>query len=206
MKDSDREYIFTEILKLTAILQKECLEICELIEFADDAQTIAKKVSSHEEDADTLIHELNYYYGETRLSEDNEGRALYLVADAIEGCTDLVEELAKDFVRFNVTSLKDNSVSDILNIERAASKLTELIVKLRRADKANSAYMDIIELDHFEVEAGKTYDINLTKLFRTEIDPVNVIKWQRIYESIYAVFDGYEKISEVCAKYNLTWG
>ena len=45
----------------------------------------------------------------------------------------------------------------------------------------------------------------MNKLFGREKDPIEIMKWERIYRSIYAVFEAYEQVSITCAKYNLAW-
>jgi len=206
MKDSDRHEIFSFIIKLSEILQKECETMCEIIEFTDDCVNISKRVGTHEEEADNLVHELQFYFGEHMLVEDPEAIALHRVIEAIEQCTDNVEEFLRCFVRYNVTSLRENIVASIINCERASTKLNELTYKLECRDKIKSPYKDIIELDHFKIEAKKMYDKNLNKLFSTETDPIEVIRWEKLYSAVYDIFDAFEEVSEKCAKYNLTWG
>lgn len=206
MKDADRQMIFSSIIRLSEILQKECETMCEIVEFTDDYINIAKRVGALEEEADDILHEIELYFGENMLVQESEARALYRVLESVENCTDEVEDFVASLVRYNVTSLKDNIVASVTNCERAARKLNELVYKLRDKDKLKSPFKDIIELDHFKIEAKKMYDKNMNKLFSSETDPIEVIRWENIYKAVYDVFDAYEEVSVTCAKYNLSWG
>ena len=206
MKDSDRREVFSSIIKLSEILQKECETMCEIIEYTDDCVNISKRVSALEEEADNTVHELEFYFGDNMLVEDPEAIALHRVIEAIEQCTDKVEEFMRCFVRYNISSLRDNIIASITNCERASAKLRELTYKLEGKEKIRSPFKDIIELDHFKIEAKKMYDKNLNKLFSTETDSIEIIKWEKMYKAVYEVFDAFEEVSEKCAKYNLSWG
>lgn len=205
MKGSERDVVFNSLIKISELLLKECESLAEIIDYTEDAPNVVKRVIAHEEDADDTLRELNFFFGENMLLEDSEARSVYLIIEAVELCTDQLEELARDFIRYDITSVRDNCVTSILDFERAAKKTCDLVFKLRDKDKINSPYKDIIELDQFKMEAKKLFDVNMNKLFSTEKDPIEIMKWERIYRSIYAVFEAYEQVSITCAKYNLAW-
>ena len=104
MNTSDREFVFSNLYRLTEILQKECEALCDVIEFEDDIETIVRRVGALEDDADNAFHDITYYYVENKLSDDKEAMLLLSVAEAVETCTDQVDELSKDLFRYNVNS------------------------------------------------------------------------------------------------------
>ena len=201
MKTSDYEFVFNNISRLADILRTECETLCEIIDFEDNIEVIVRKVSALEDDADTVYHEITYYYVETKLAEEKEAMMLLTIAGAIEDTTDLVDELARDLIRYNITSIRDNAFSSIKSCESAANKLIELVMTMRKNSKVDSPYKKIIELDHFKVENNKVYDNQMKKLFTNEKDPIEVIKWKDIYTSLRSIFESYEYISELCEKY-----
>ena len=201
MNTSDREFVFSNLYRLTEILQKECEALCDVIEFEDDIETIVRRVGALEDDADNAFHDITYYYVENKLSDDKEAMLLLNVAEAVETCTDQVDELSKDLFRYNVTSIKDNAVSSIISTESASNKLLELIMSMKKMDKLDSPFKKIIELDHFKVESDKIYDNQMRKLFLNEKEPVEIIKWKDIYTSLRSIFFAYEKVSELCGRY-----
>ena len=120
---------------------------------------------------------------------------------AFESGDKSVDELARDLIRYNITSIRDNAFSSIKSCESAANKLIELVMTMRKNSKVDSPYKKIIELDHFKVENNKVYDNQMRKLFTNEKDPIEVIKWKDIYTSLRSIFESYEYISELCEKY-----
>lgn len=205
MKSSDRDAIFTSLIKISELLLKECEALGEIVDCFDDAFIVAKRVISHNVEILEVQGELNFLCDERLLHNDPEVRALFSIIEAIKECSDNIEDLSRGFVRYNVTSLRENSVSSILDLERAAKIVSGLILKLKANKKVDSSYKDIIELGHFKVEQKKMFDINVNKLFTRETDPIEVIKWERVYSSIYKVFSSFDSVSVACAGYNLEW-
>lgn len=202
MRASDREFIFGKMISLVEALQNEISELNEVIEYVDDRDTIAKRVARYEEEADTISHDINYYYRENSLSSDNEAMAVYAICESIEELSDLIEELAYDFVRYNIQSIRENSVISFVKNEEAAAKLRELVLLMLKLDRRNMPFQDIIELDQYKGEARRIYNAQMQGLFTNAVnDPVELIRWQEIYKSFMHVFEAYEKASEACAKY-----
>jgi hypothetical protein len=204
MKGSDRDFIFNALIKVSDLLLKECESLGEIIECPEDAVNVSKRVIAHNEEIIESVRELNFNFGES-LFEEVEARFIYLIIEAAKECSEKVEEVSRCFVRYNIEIVRDNCVSSILDMERAAKTLNKLILKLRDKKKTDSPYKYVIELEQFLIEQKKIYDINVRKLFTKETDPVEIVKWERLYTSIYDVFKSYECVSATCAKYNLAW-
>lgn len=205
MKGSDRDFIFNALIKVSDLLLKECESLGEVIECPEDAVNVSKRVVSHNDEILLSVRELGFNFGEN-IFEEVEARFIYLIIEATKECSEKVEEVSRCFVRYNIEAVRDNCVSSLLNLERAAKTLNKLILKLRDKKKTDSPYKYVIELEQFLVEEKKIYDINVRKLFTKESDPVEIVKWERIYSAIYEVFQAYERVSVSCAKYNLAWG
>ena len=204
MKGSDRDYIFNALIKTSDLLLKECESLGEIIECPEDAVNVSKRVITHNEEILDSVRELNFNFGDS-LFEEIEARFIYLIIEAVKECSEKVEEVSRCFVRYNIDTVKDNCVSSLLDFERAAKTLNKLILKIRDRKKADPPYKYVIELEQFRVEESKIYDINVRKLFTKETDPVEIVKWERLYTAIYEVFLAYERVSVSCAKYNLAW-
>ena len=206
MRESDRVFVFGKITALTEALQKEISELIEIVEYVGDADTICKRVGRYEEEADEISHEISYFYRDNSLSSDKEAMAVYDITQEVENLSDLIDDLARDFVRYNVQSIREDSIISFYNCEKAAAMLRDLSVTLLKVDKNNLPYKGIIELDHFKGEASRIYDKQMANLFSNETNPIEIIKWQNVYNTIMKTFEAYEKISEACGKYLIMIG
>lgn len=205
MKNSDKEFIFNNITALCDVLNKSCRILCEIIDSIDDRDSVAMRVSSYEDEGDNLFHDIRFHYGSHDLAEDDDASRLFEICTGVEAVIDSVDELARGICRYNVTSIKDSAITSIIDIERASTQLMQLLVSIRRDDNLRAAFKDVLALDHYKVEASKMYDVNMNKLFSTETNPIEVIKWQSVYALILSVFEAYEDVAEMCGKYIYRW-
>lgn len=201
MKVSDRELVFDYIIRLTEILKGECKELTELIKYVDDAETISKRISILESDGDDLNHDLYRIYKENMLNGDNEAKSLYEIFSSIEECADQVEEVAKSFLRYNVTSLRPGADDGFNSVYGASLKLEELMFTLRDMNNMNNAFKNVIELDHFKSANRRFYDSSMRDLFTEEENAIEVIRWKAVYDAFSDLFNCFEIVSETSAKY-----
>ncbi len=203
MKETDREYIYTNLSRVCQSLISEAEVLCELIDEDGDFDSVVRHISSLEDEADNIIHELQYYYQENRLFRDPDCMMLLDIIMAVEDCTDRIYDIAKTFIRLNIYEVKDNIVSSFMSAGSGAVKMAELMNRLRRMNKADTPIKDLIELDHYSVEYKKIYELNMRKLYVDGADPLEVMRWTAVYDAFMKLFDEYEHVAECSGKYCL---
>ena len=203
MKESDREYVFTSLSRLCQSLISEAEVLCELIDDDGDFDSVVRHISSLEDEADNIIHEIQYYYQENRLFRDPDCMMILEIVLAVEACTDLIYDIAKTFIRLNIYEVKDNIVSSFMSAGSGAVKMAEIMNRLRRMNKADTPIKDLIELDHYSVEYKKIYELNMKKLYVDGTDPLEVMRWTAVYDAFMKLFEGYEHVAECGGKYCL---
>ncbi|MBP3810953.1 MAG: DUF47 family protein [Clostridiales bacterium] len=203
MKESDREYVFTSLSRLCQSLISEAEVLCELIDDDGDFDSVVRHISSIEDEADNIIHEIQYYYQENRLFRDPDCMMILEIVMAVEACTDLIYDIAKTFIRLNIYEVKDNIVSSFMSAGSGAVKMAELMNRIRRMNKADTPIKDLIELDHYSVEYKKIYELNMKKLYVDGTDPLEVMRWTAVYDAFMKLFEGYEHVAECGGKYCL---
>ena len=177
--------------------------LCELIDDDGDFDSVVRHISSLEDEADNIIHEIQYYYQENRLFRDPDCMMILEIVLAVEACTDLIYDIAKTFIRLNIYEVKDNIVSSFMSAGSGAVKMAELMNRLRRMNKADTPIKDLIELDHYSVEYKKIYELNMKKLYVDGTDPLEVMRWTAVYDAFMKLFEGYEHVAECGGKYCL---
>ena len=201
MKESDREYVFTSLSRLCQSLISEAEVLCELIDDDGDFDSVVRHISSIEDEADNIIHEIQYYYQENRLFRDPDCMMIYDIGMAVEASTDLIYDIAKTFIRLNIYEVKDNIVSSFMSAGSGAVKMADLMNRLRRMNKADTPIKDLIELDHYSVEYKKIYELNMKKLYVDGTDPLEVMRWTAVYDAFMKLFEEYEHVADCAGKY-----
>lgn len=200
MKETDREFIFASMSRICQSLISEAEVLCELIDDGD-FDSVSRHVSSLENEADNIKHDVQYYLQDNKLIRDTEAMMLYEVLMSIENCTDLVEDISDTFTRLNITELKDSIISSFMSVGTGAVKMAELINSIHHMNKIDTPIKDLIELDHYSVEYKRIYDLNMKKLYVDGNDPLDVMRWTSVYDVFKELFTGYETVAECCGKY-----
>lgn len=203
MKETDREYVFAATSRLCQSLISEAEVLCELIDEDADFDFVVRHISSLEDEADNIVHEIQYYYEENKLFRDPDCMLIYDMITAIEACTDLMYDVAKTFIRLNIYEVKDNIVSSFMSAGSGAVKMADLMNRLRKINKANIPIKDLLELDNFCVEYKKIYEINMKKLYVDGTDPLEVMRWTAVYNAFMKLFEAYEHVADASGKYCL---
>ncbi|MBR1797018.1 MAG: DUF47 family protein [Clostridiales bacterium] len=201
MRESDHDQIFAGISKMCQILISEADNLCDLIDEDSDFEVCSRHIASLEDEADNIRHDLQYYYQENKLFRNPEALVIMEIISSVEKCTDIIDDIAKIFIRLNITDVKDNIVSSFMSAGTGAVKMAELINTIRRLNKADTPIKDIIELDHYKVEYRRIYDLNMNKLYVDGNDPIEVMRWTKVYDSFKELFDSYEAVAECCGRY-----
>lgn len=195
--------IFEHIFLIAEVLKKECDTLAEIVEYPEDVESVVKKMSSLEDEADTIYHEVSDYYRSYKLGTDSKAMSLLGIAQAVEDCTDSINETALDFIRYNVTSMREEYVEVFDEIKDAANTVSELILSIKRNDSRRPPIVDIIELDHYKDDYDRLFTINMHNLFACETNPIEVIRWKEINESFRRTFYAFEAVADACSKYNI---
>lgn len=203
MKAADREYVFTAISKLCQSLISEAEVLCELIDDDANFDMVVRHISSIEDEADNVVHEIRYYYQENKLYRDPVFMMILDIVNSVENCTDYIYDIAKTFVMLNIYEIKDNIVSSFMSAGSGAVKMADLMNKIRRLNKADVPIKDLIELDHYSIEFKKIYELNMKKLYVDGADPIEVMRWTAVYDAFKKFFEEYENVAECCGKYCL---
>jgi predicted phosphate transport protein (TIGR00153 family) len=121
--------------------------------------------------------------------EDIHALALALddVADAIDDCAKLMQLYRLDRIRAGVRDLARILVEQAHHVEKAMEALRDKIVVA-----ASTA-----EIDRLEHEGDVVYQDSISKLFDTERDPIQVIKWKELYGHLEAATDRCEDVGNV---------
>ena len=154
---------------------------------------LAREILICEQQGDRVTHDIVQRLNNTFVTpidrEDIHALALALddVADAIDDCAKLMELYRLDRVRPGVRELA-----------RILSEATEHVLKAMEAlrDKAKIT-TSTAEIDRLEHDGDVAYQQSIVALFDHEKDPIQVIKWKELYETMEAVTDRCEDVVNV---------
>jgi uncharacterized protein len=151
----------------------------------------AIKLVEHE--ADTITHDIIARIDQTFVTPfDRED--IHLLASRLDNVVDLVDGTARRAAMFHVT-----------DVHEAAKKICDVLIRATDAIEAAVAHMKDVrfvvekgrEIKTREEEGDALYHEAVGELFRGKPDPLEVIKWKELYDTLERALDQCEDVSNV---------
>ena len=156
----------------------------------------AKRIKDVEHEADLITHETVAKLNKTFVTPlDRED--IHNLISSLENILDHVEAAADKFSLYRIAAVKDDAVllTDILL--RATQEVRDTIGQLRDLKSSDSILQHCIEINRWENEGDFVYRSAIAKLFEKGDDPLDVLKWKEIYESVENAIDSCEDVANV---------
>ncbi|MCX6597332.1 MAG: DUF47 family protein [Acidobacteria bacterium] len=150
------------------------------------------KVTDLEQQADAVIHEIYTKLGETFITpidpEDIQSLASHLddVIDYIEDATHRMNSYRIDQVTSPLKDLVKLVEECVLNLQRAFVAL----------EKQESVLVHCIEVNRLEEAADRVVRAAVAALFENEKDPIRLMKYKEVYETLEAATDACEDVAD----------
>lgn len=166
----------------------------DLVQDFRDARSRAFAIKELEHKGDLVTHEVVRRLNTTFITPiDRED--IHALATRLDDVLDLIEAAAERLVVYRIkepTSACRAMAEVIVTITRATDKTIRC---LRAMDP--SFHEHTVEVNRLENSADNLLRESLAALFEEEGDPIEVIKWKEIYETMESVTDRCEDVANV---------
>lgn len=168
--------------------------LIDLLErFPAEADDRLRDVKELEHEGDRLTHELVDLLNRTFVTPFDRDD-MYRLAGALDDVCDYVDEAAGKIVSYGVTEIREPARGQADVIRRAAAKLAEAI---RGLEGFHESRRVLIELRELEDEGDRLAHDGVSSLFAGNVDPLVVIRWKDIHESLEEAVDACENAADV---------
>ena len=154
---------------------------------------VAKGIKMLEHQGDEVIHEIFTRLNSTFITPlDPED--IHSLSTRLDDVLDGIEDAVHRMVAYRVSPIPLGMVQlceMIYTCSRALKKAFEAL------DKKKEVMEHCIEVNRLENEGDHIYHVALGKLFETETDPINLIKWKEILEKLESSLDKCEDVANV---------
>jgi uncharacterized protein len=161
--------------------------------YPDGREAILRDVKDLEHEGDRLTHELVDLLNRTFVTPFDRDD-MYRLAGALDDVCDHVDEAAGKIVGYRVIAIRREAHGQAHVIHRAAMKLCEAVALL---EGFKDSGRQLIELRELEDEGDRLMHEGVTGLFSAGADPLSVIRWKDIHESLEEAVDACENAADV---------
>ena len=173
-----------------SLLLRDCLD-----DYPENAH-LARDLVLCEQDGDRVTHDIIYRLSEARprrraVVTSAEGHDL---ATALDDIVDLAEEAADTLGTYQVEAPMEQSVALAGVLIGCAEQIAGALRALRTGGELST---HLVEIHRLENEGDRISRAAIASLFANGIDPMVVIRWKDVFETLEAAIDATEHVAHL---------
>lgn len=194
---TDKEEIFFDLFEATAV--DTCAASKKLEDLMTNFVDLNEKIGAIEEiehKCDGHVHKMLEHLNRSFITPiDRED--IFLIAKELDNITDAIEATAHRFRMFNVKDIKEDAVSLAKLITQCTKELADVMLELKKLKSSKILKEKVIEINRIENVGDDIFRNAMQKLFLTENNAIEVIKWKEIYEYLENTLDACEDVANI---------
>lgn len=188
------EKFFEMFNQLAAEIVRGAELLKEMLDRYDDPVGDQKRIKEVEHAADAVTHDIIRKLNKSFVTPfDRED--IYALASGLDDILDLIDASAQRFVMFHVDKPTPQAKSLAFLILKSCQSLQKAVAILGGRVEAIAEHCK--EVNALENEADRVHREAITNLFDNEKNPIELIKWKEIYETLEKATDKCEDAANV---------
>jgi len=166
----------------------------ELLDTFDDIKEKARKIEEIEHKGDTITHEIIKRLNTTFITPIDREDILALNS-SIDDVIDLIHAAATRILLYKITEPTPQAKELGFLILKSTRELHRGVTRL--STKMDEVFEHCVEVNSLENEADRVCRDAIAQLFDQEKDPIYILKWKEIYETLETATDRCEDAANV---------
>jgi len=191
----DQEF-FVLFEKAAANIVEGAERLKELLEQFDDLRERVKGIEEIEHKGDSLTHEMVKKLNTSFVTPIDREDILAL-ASSLDDVIDLIDAAATRLLLYKVGSVTPHAKELGFLILKSVQELHKGITHLPSSKGRDHVYEHCVEVNSLENEADRVCRDAIAYLFENEKDPIAILKWKEIYETLETATDRCEDAANV---------
>jgi uncharacterized protein len=182
--------------KSAANAQDTANALVEYLERFDDLSQRTRSIHELEHVGDELTHETIERLNQTFITPiDRED--IHELACRIDDIVDLIDRAVDRIGLFKIERPISEAKELGVCIQRGTALIREMIPHLRKMKDPQNVRRMVLEVHRLESEADRIEHNALAKLFEPPADPIQIIKWMSIIETLEEATDRCEDVANI---------
>lgn len=153
------------------------------------------KVHKLENSADQALHKMRAYLIKDFLPPiDRED--IVLIGHRLDDIEDCIDEILINFNILNIKTVRDDALEFTELLIDCANSVKDALENFRNFKKAEIVKEKSIAINVLEEKADRLYEKAMKRLYKEEINPIEIIKWTTIYNCLENATDACERVGD----------
>jgi predicted phosphate transport protein (TIGR00153 family) len=173
-----------------------CRAFLDMVEQPGNLEARAERVKQIEHECDEITHAVVEALHKTFITPIDRND-IYTLITKMDDIMDFVEAAADRLALYQIPTMT-KEVADLARcLVESAEHVLSAVSGIRDLGKPNGILQHCIEINRLENVADGILRGALARLFREEKDPIAVIKWKEIYETLESATDRCEDVANI---------
>ena len=190
------EEFFSLFSKASSNILEGASQLKELLDRFDNIQERARRIEEVEHRGDAITHDVVRKLNTTFITPIDREDIIKL-ASALDDVIDLIHGVATRLMVYKISATTPYAKELAFLILKAVQELQKGIEHLPLAKGRDRVYEHCVEVNSIENEADRVSRDAIANLFETQSDPVAILKWKEIYETLELATDRCEDAANV---------
>jgi predicted phosphate transport protein (TIGR00153 family) len=167
----------------------------DMLDNFDNPAASQRRIKDIEHNGDSLTHEIIQKLNKTFVTPfDRED--IYALSGALDDILDLIDASAQRIIMYNVETIPHEAKSLGFIILQSCQAVDKAVAMLGR--KSNEQIFEAcVDINALENEADRVSREAISRLFDEEKDPIQLIKWKEIFETLEKATDKCEDAANI---------
>ena len=187
---------FQEMAQLAGYAQTAAEMLVALLTDYQEVASFAKKIHHIEHKADEALHRIKDELNRSFITPiDRED--IVAIVNRMDDITDTIKKLAGLFDIFAIQEIRPEALAMGNYILEACRSVEAATIEFAKFKNSKDLKSLLIQVNTLEEEGDTLYREVLKKLYTTETDAIELIKWKEIYDAMEEVLNCCEGVSNL---------
>lgn len=187
---------FTFFERHAALIVAGCEEFLSLATPGTNIEVTAKRIKELEHEADVVTHDCIEALHKTFVTPI-ERDDIYELITCMDDIMDFVDEATERLRLYEVRDFRPEARELAEILLKAAQEIAGAVRGLRDMRSADPVRRACVDINNYENQADTIFQRAVARLFHDEKDPIAVVKWKDIYESLELATDRCEDVANI---------
>ncbi len=186
---------FDDFDKHTALIVAAAETLSQMLRSDAGAPSdLARRIKEIEQEADVIVHRVVVELRKTFITPLDRDDTHRLVSH-LDDILDQIESVAYRLALYRLPVPNRHLTALVQLVQRSAMVTRDAVANLRDAATRDRALELCVEINKLENEADAALRVALAELFSNGIDPVSLIKWKEVFETLEDTTDRCEDVA-----------